>query len=384
MTIVPSDQNKIVEQQRLPDFPLWHKESQRRRLFSFELELTARCNLNCRHCYINLPVNDRSVQTKELSFEEIERVAEEAVAFGALWCLITGGEPLVREDFEDVYIMLKRKGVLVSIFTNATLLDDHHIRLFEDYPPRGIEVTMYGASEATYERICRRRGAFNAFQKGIGRLVDADIPVTLKTVALRSNVHEFSEITRFCHDNGRVGFRYDPFLHLRLDRDKKRNREIMAERLSAGDIMALEAADNDRLCALVNTCQLFESDAISKDSRLLRCRAGLDGCTIGWDGKLRLCSSLTHPDCVFDLREMSFSDAWRDGIPKIRELRSQSTAYQASCGSCGIINACLWCPAHAYLETGSLETCVPYFCEIANGRVRQAEEARLNKIGQLP
>ena len=68
------------------------------------LDLTYRCNNNCRHCYINLPANDKEAKGKELSLEEISAIANEAVSMGAVWCLITGGEPLLREDFADIYL----------------------------------------------------------------------------------------------------------------------------------------------------------------------------------------------------------------------------------------------------------------------------------------
>jgi len=87
----------------LPHFFLWDKMKGKRALISFDLEITARCNLNCRHCYINLPAADRIAREKELSLEEISLVADEAVSLGGLWCLITGGEPLLREDFVDVH-----------------------------------------------------------------------------------------------------------------------------------------------------------------------------------------------------------------------------------------------------------------------------------------
>ena len=152
---------------RLPDIPLWEKMREKRGLISFDYEITARCNLKCRHCYINLPAGDRRAKERELSLAEIERIADEAVSLGAVWCLLSGGEPLLREDFREIYLMLKRKGLLLSIFTNATLITDEHVRLFKDYPPRGIEVTVYGATEATYEKVTRKSGSFRAFRKGL-------------------------------------------------------------------------------------------------------------------------------------------------------------------------------------------------------------------------
>ena len=131
----------------IQELPLWEKLKAKRTPISFDIEITARCNMNCAHCYINLPAGDHEAQTKELAVEEILRIAREAVGMGAVWCLITGGEPLLREDFPEIYMGLKRLGLLVSVFTNATLINEEHIALFKKYPPRDIEITVYGVTQ---------------------------------------------------------------------------------------------------------------------------------------------------------------------------------------------------------------------------------------------
>ncbi|MCJ7595779.1 MAG: radical SAM protein [Desulfobacterales bacterium] len=128
----------------LRDFPLWARMKKHRGLLSFDLEITARCNNDCRHCYINLPAGYRAARSRELTLQEIGSIADQAVELGALWVLVSGGEPLLREDCLEIYLLLKRKGLLVSVFTNATLIRDEHIDVFKRYPPRDIEVTVYG------------------------------------------------------------------------------------------------------------------------------------------------------------------------------------------------------------------------------------------------
>jgi MoaA/NifB/PqqE/SkfB family radical SAM enzyme len=160
-----------VDKIEIQDLSLWEKKAaQPRSLYAFELELTARCNNNCRHCYINLPANDQAAKAQELTLAEIEGIADQAVELGALWVLLTGGEPLLRRDFAEIYLMLKRKGLLVSVFTNATLVNQSHIELFKHYPPRDIEVTIYGASQGTYEAVSRLPGSYAAFQRGLEML----------------------------------------------------------------------------------------------------------------------------------------------------------------------------------------------------------------------
>ena len=93
----------------LPDLPLWDRSREKRIPLSFDLEVTARCNCACRHCYINLPASDETAEKKEMTVDEIARIADQAVGMGSLWCLVTGGEPLLRADFPNIYRLLKKK-----------------------------------------------------------------------------------------------------------------------------------------------------------------------------------------------------------------------------------------------------------------------------------
>jgi MoaA/NifB/PqqE/SkfB family radical SAM enzyme len=217
---------KFVSHQSLPEFQMWKKLSKTHAIFSFDLEITARCNLNCRHCYINLPAGDPEAKREELPLNKIENIVESAASMGVMWCLLTGGEPLLREDFHDIYLMLKKKGLLISVFTNATLITATHINLFRKYPPRDIEITVYGATSETYETITRIPGSFKAFKRGLSLLENSGVKIRLKAMALRSNIHEIPGIKKFCEKKTKDYFRFDPFLHLRFDGDPHRNEEI--------------------------------------------------------------------------------------------------------------------------------------------------------------
>ncbi|HEY9072922.1 MAG TPA: radical SAM protein, partial [Desulfobaccales bacterium] len=241
---------KFVTSLQLPGFQLWDKLQKRRAPISFDLEVTARCNNDCRHCYINLPAGDREAKEKELSLEEILRIAREAADLGAVWCLLTGGEPLLREDFFEIYLGLKRLGLLVSVFTNACLVSEEHVELFKHYPPRDLEVSVYGVTRETYEGVTRRPGSFRAFRRGLDLLLGSGVKVRLKAMALKANVHELPEIAAFCRARTRDFFRFDPLLHLRLDGNPQRNEEIKSQRLSPEEIVALEQGDPERAAAL--------------------------------------------------------------------------------------------------------------------------------------
>jgi radical SAM protein with 4Fe4S-binding SPASM domain len=363
---------QFIAQQSLPDLALWQTMKERHIPFSFDLEITARCNNDCRHCYICLPAGDAVVKSREMNIEEIKKIASQAAEMGAVWCLITGGEPLLREDFEEIYMSLKRQGLLVSVFTNACLIREEHVKLFAKYPPRDIEVTVYGTSKDTYEAVTRKPGSFAAFRHGLDMLLKSKVKVRLKAMALRANAHEMPEMARFCRENTKDYFRFDPLLHLRFDGNTKRNEEIKAQRLSPKEIAAIEQADIERFGALQKGCDrlIFPGTQHINCNHLFHCGAGMGSFSVSYNGFFRLCSSLWHPECIFDLRKGSLREAWERFVPAVRKMRSDNEDFLRKCKKCSIINLCLWCPAHAYLEVGKMDCWVEYFCEVAHERAR--------------
>jgi radical SAM protein with 4Fe4S-binding SPASM domain len=354
----------------IQDFPLWEKLKARRAVLSFDLEITARCNHRCRHCYINLPAGDYAARSREMTLAEISDIADQAVALGAMWVLISGGEPLLREDFPEIYLSLKRKGLLVSVFTNATLLREEHLELFKKYPPRDIEITVYGVSQETYERVTCRPGSFDAFTNGLNRLLESGVKVRLKAMAIRSNFHELLAIAAFCRAHTKDYFRFDPQLHLRFDRDEGRNAGIRAERLTPEEVVVLERADEARFSALREGCDKLINEEFTHIGcdHLFHCGTGSGSFNVSFDGKFRLCSSLWAPEAMYDLRQGTLREAWEQLVPKVRDMRSQRREFLERCRRCSIVNLCLWCPAHSYLETGELDTPIDYFCQVAHAR----------------
>ena len=362
--------NSFVASTTLRELSVFRDLADRRTPLSFDLEITARCNNDCRHCYINLSAGDPEARRKELSPAEIGDIADQAVAMGAMWCLISGGEPLLRNDFAEIYLMLRKKGLLVSVFTNACLINEEHVALFKKHPPRDIEVTVYGITAETYERVTGRPGSYAAFRRGLSLLLDAGIKVRLKGMALRSNLDELPAIAAFCRAHTKDYFRFDPLLHLRYDFDPRRNAQIIAERLSPAEITAIEQADDERAKALEQNCAkfIFPEAADTPCDHLFHCGAGNTSFVVSYDGIFRLCADLWHPDCIYDLRRGSLRDAWENIVPAVRDMHSDRPSFMENCRRCPIVNLCLWCPAHAHLETGELDGPTPYMCAVAHAR----------------
>ncbi len=364
----------------LQDFPLWKRVLNTRRPMSFELELTARCNLRCRHCYIQLSENDEQAGQEELTGEEIREICREAVSMGTLWCLITGGEPLLRKDFPEIYLDLKKMGLLITLFTNATLLSKEHAILLRDFPPRDIEISVYGTDAATYERITRKPGSYDAFLRGLALLDEHHVPFRLKAMIMRSNIHQFRGIKAFCAKRTKDFFRFDPFLHLRVDLNASKNSAIIEERLTPEEIVALEASDPERVLALRKECTALPSldstpSAEPDSAPLFLCKAGQRSFTIGHNALFRLCNALHHPSCVYDLRTGTLGDAWDRFAVSVFSRCSSRPSYLSSCASCPLYNLCMWCPALAHLETGELDAPVEAFCAMAETRYRASGDS---------
>jgi len=375
------DTTSLVSTTPLPELPLWRRLAGRRAPLDFFLEITARCNNDCRHCYINLPAGDPEARRNELSVAEIEDIAGQAVALGTLWCLISGGEPLLRRDFPDIYLALKRRGLLLSVFTNACLVDRDHVALFKKYPPRDVEVTVYGVTAETYERVTRRAGSYAAFRRGLDLLLSNGIKVRLKGMALRSNVHELPAIAAFCRAHTMDYFRFDPLLHLRYDGDPRRNEEIRRERLSPAEIVAIEQADDERARVLEKNCAslIFPEYHGEVCNHLFHCGMGKTSFAVSYDGIFRPCADLWHRDCTYDLRRGTLAQAWEELVPRVRDMRSTNREFLKRCRRCPIINLCLWCPAHAHLESGEMDGFSQYFCDVAHARAEALEARHLEK-----
>src|SRR5262245_2543775 len=86
------------------------------------IEITRRCPLECAHCYNNLPMGDVEARRGEMSYDEHCSLLDQLSDAGCLWILYTGGEIFARKDFLDIYTYAKKKGFLVTLFTNGTLI----------------------------------------------------------------------------------------------------------------------------------------------------------------------------------------------------------------------------------------------------------------------
>ena len=112
------------------------------------LAVTHRCNPSCAMCYVG-----DEMRSDDLPTGFWERVITETEDLGCLNLVLTGGEPLLRQDFVHLYKLACSRGFLVTVFTNATRIADAHVAAFEEYPPDCVKVSLYGACADTCREV---------------------------------------------------------------------------------------------------------------------------------------------------------------------------------------------------------------------------------------
>jgi radical SAM protein with 4Fe4S-binding SPASM domain len=323
------------------------------------LELTFRCNNRCLHCYVNQPAYHEKARKKELTYNETRRLLDDMAREGTLWLLITGGEPLLRPDFRDIYLYAKKKGFLITLFTNGTLITPSLVEFLQDFPPRFVEITLYGITEGTYEKVTQLRGSYKRCRRGIDLLLEGEIPLKLKTVVMRQNIDEFIATKRFVEGLG-LEFRFDALLNGSLDRNKK----VSRLRISPQQVVELDLAVPERYQELRSLYEKTKGEEPDRE-HLFRCGAGLWSFHIGPYGQLALCNMARTPG--YDLRHGTFTEGWHEFFPRIREQRP---VRDNPCIECRLIHICDQCPGWSQLEGNDPGMPVDYLCQITRLRAK--------------
>ena len=242
------DRSRYVEKRRIGDAPVWNRAGPL--LGHLDMELTERCNNNCIHCYINRPENDPAAMQAELSTGVVRKILEEAAGLGCLTVRFTGGEPLLREDFEELYLAARHLGIRVMLFTNATLITPRLAELLGRVPPmEKVEVTVYGMTRASYEAVSRVPGSFDSAWQGIRRLQEKKVAFVVKSALLPANRAEAADLEAWAATPpGMDGPpRFSLFFDLRGRRDsEEKNRLIRSLRWPPEDALPLLARNKAR------------------------------------------------------------------------------------------------------------------------------------------
>ena len=323
-------------------------------------ELTRRCNLSCRMCYVRFGMGDKQQAAQELSAAAWVELARQAVDAGMVFLLLTGGEVFARRDFFEIYEPLTRMGLVLSLFTNGTRITKDIAARLAQTPPSRTEITLYGATEATYEAVTGVRGGYAACCAGIEALVSHGVPLGLKTTITRQNVGELEAMRQMAHNWG-LAFSGGWLLAGRPDRAPSQADDC---RLCAADCAALEASDSASAHELDEAAirEVAGGTPAEFYPGKFYCQAGRAAFAISPFGEMNACM-LTPQPAVRPL-EIGFAEAWS----QTQHYVDSAPQTVSECSGCKVRPYCLRCPAWSLMETGTLTEPVPYLCEIAHAR----------------
>ncbi|OGW55347.1 MAG: hypothetical protein A2Y81_00830 [Nitrospirae bacterium RBG_13_43_8] len=318
------------------------------------IDITHRCNLRCVHCYLG--DQPHNMMHNEMSTKKILSVLDEITDAGCLYFLISGGEPLLRKDFPEIYRHARNNGLLVTVFSNGTLVTDKILELFSDLPPRTIEISLYGATASTYERITQVAGSYEKCIRGISQLLDHKINVRLKTILMTLNSHEFFDIENMAKELG-VKFRFDAGIFPRVNGDKS----PLRLRVPPEDAVEKECSDKDR----VYSWKLFfeKTRGFLFSDKLYICGAGITFFHIDPYGNLQPC--IMTSSIKYSLLNGSFLTGWREIISTIMDKKAEDSF---QCSKCEKKYLCSFCPSFFKLENGAEDNRSEYLCAMGNRR----------------
>ena len=348
-------------------------------------ELTVRCNLHCRMCLFRHDDSEnRALMEKELTAAQWIELARQAAEMGTLNLLITGGEPMLRPDFREIWEGIYKLGFILQLYTNATLVTPEIMETLKKYPPHRIGVTIYGSSSEVYRKVTGSGKAFLQMCEGVKQLMTLPSAFQFRSTIIKDNYEDIDGIERLVseefHYSGIVEEPRSVFPAVRGGTS-----EACEARLSPEDnVKLIFRRGIDRLRKKVGADKFainrIAVKATPKKERrpvteqtqytLLGCDAGMKSFAVSWDGKLLGCQTLG----IFwtDALHNGLKKAWRDFPLAVRLPEGCE-----KCRGCKIAEYCETCWASRVAETGTLDGWPEYQCSDAH------EIAKIIKRGKL-
>lgn len=351
-------------------------------------ELTPCCNMTCKMCYVRKTKQEQEAIAPLRTAEEWLRLGRTARDAGMLYLLVTGGEPFLRPDLPEILSGLHAMGLVIAINSNGTLIDERTVEWLKKCPPARINITLYGASDETYGRLCNNPRGFTQVMRGIRLLKEAGIAVKLNCSVTPDNAADLEQMFAFaereqlilqatCYmfpplrrDTSMVG-RNDRFTPGEAAHQNARivclswGRERFLKEMEAGETR-LPPMDSGEDCPDVQTEGLG-----------MRCRAGRCSFWVTWDGRLLPCGMFPGEDAP-NVFEQDFLEQWQ-------RIREQVAAIRlpAGCTACELRDSCKACAAMVLTETGGFSEIPEYRCRMSkavDGACRELA-ARLREGG---
>lgn len=339
------------------------------------LELSPLCNMNCDMCYVRLSRQEMEAQGRVRTAKEWLALAAEMARAGVLYLQLTGGEPLIYPEFRELYLGLKKMGMILTINTNTTLIDAQWAAFFGRHKPRRINISLYGIDDAAYSDLCHYPGGFQKTVEGIRLLRANDVDVKLNVALTNSNKRDLERYDALRRELG-VPMSTDTYLFpvtRERTRDFSQQSRPTPEEVADARIALMESElgkDTLRQYAVRLTAGI---DTLPEDlrwSRWMDCMAGSCSFIVNWQGMLRPCIMMENPQIpVFTT---GFAEGWR----QIRAA-AEKILLPEKCGACRLRELCSVCAASAMAEDRDRDGAPVFLC-----RTAEALMARLRRVAQ--
>jgi len=176
---------------------------------SYELNLG--CNYDCEHCYLG------EKMFAGMDWPGRERLLGVMAEAGVLWLQLTGGEPLIDPLFAETHACAWDMGMMIQISSNGSRLDQPRtLELLTERRPYRLTLSLYGATEESYDAMTRRRGSFRRFMRGLAAAAEAGLPMRISIVVSNRNAHEIPAMRAIAERFGIPAFEFthiSPTIH---------------------------------------------------------------------------------------------------------------------------------------------------------------------------
>jgi len=317
---------------------------------------------------------------KEMSTAFVKKIIDEACRLGLMHCMFTGGEPLVRRDFVELYSYARKKGIMATIATNGVLIDKKLIRVLKKLPPKCINFSLYGFSRASYARVA---GADNYQQahENLLLLQKNKITTFVKIPVFKFTMREIKQNwdTVKAITGAAPGLIFNLFLRGYQD-DVRKDIRIRKLRLSCKEKLELLLLDEGRYREHMRRfCAQFLCPP--EDDYLFGCAGAQSHGAVDAYGYLQPCMSSRSPQTRFNLKINSLSDGVKNFFPKVLGMKAKDRRYLQRCKHCVLTNLCESCPGNSFSEYAALDRPVEFLCKAAHYEARYLGILKDNQCG---
>ncbi|MBQ8830093.1 MAG: radical SAM protein [Oscillospiraceae bacterium] len=344
-----------------------HSKASRNKVpLSGTFELSPVCNFACKMCYVRRTPEQIKNDGKEIiTWDKWLELAKQCRDAGTLYLLLTGGEPFLYPGFKELYTELHKMGFILYINSNGTLIDEAAVEWLKKYAPGRVNVTLYGASPETYERICGNPKGFELAMDAIKMLTEAKIPVVINASMIPENecdLEKIIEIGKSLGLNTRMStYMFPPMRREREDCDSRFTAEQSAQ-MYMRKIKCLYSKEEYFEFLERNAKGNTEEDndeTWGTDTEFMRCRAGRSSFWVNWEGNMTACGMMDFPMKTTPFTE-NFCDCWMKLTDSVRNAHVLK-----GCAGCKKRNNCNPCVAMIYGETGTVDEKAPYMCRLS-------------------